>query len=280
MFDFMLRQYVIQRLLYRLSVSAYKDQFLLKGSMLFLVWTGDLHRPTKDIDLLGFGQNDAGILQANFKTICSLEVDDGLFFDAESIQGAQIKEGDLYQGVRVTGFAYLDKAKISFQVDIGFGDAVTPKAELVVVPSFFDLPDPELRAYSVYTVIAEKFQAMVALGIANSRIKDFYDILTIAKIMEIDGQLLVNAVSANFVQRKTKVDGEPLTIFGHDFMKDDNKQKQWLAFLNKNNLEKDKSFADLMSLLEKFLVPVYQAASHNLNLTSKWDAVEWQWSVA
>ena len=95
-FDFMLRQYVIQRLLYRLSVSAYKDQFLLKGSMLFLVWTGDLHRPTKDIDLLGFGQNDAGILQANFKTICSLEVDDGLFFDAESIQGAQIKEGDLY----------------------------------------------------------------------------------------------------------------------------------------------------------------------------------------
>jgi len=114
-FDFMLKQYVIQRLLYRLSVSDYKDQFLLKGAMLFLIWTGDLHRPTKDIDLLGFGHNDVDILVADFKTICGINSGDGLVFDLDSIQGVQIKEDALYQGVRVTGFAYLEKRRSVFR---------------------------------------------------------------------------------------------------------------------------------------------------------------------
>ena len=122
-FDFTLKQFVIQRLLYRLSVSDYKEQFLLKGAILFLVWTGDLHRPTKDIDLLGFGQNDVDVLVADLKSICGLAADDGLIFDIDSIQGSQIKENSLYQGVRITGFANLDTARVSFQVDIGFGDA-------------------------------------------------------------------------------------------------------------------------------------------------------------
>ena len=123
-FDFVLKQFVIQRLLYRLSVSNYRDQFLLKGAMLFLVWTGELHRPTKDIDLLGFGPNDVAALESKFKTICYLDTHDGLLFDIDSINGTQIKESELYQGVRLAGFAYLDKAKVSFQVDIGLSGLV------------------------------------------------------------------------------------------------------------------------------------------------------------
>lgn len=278
-FDFILKQYVIQRLLYRLSVSEYKDQFLLKGAMLFLVWTGDLHRPTKDIDLLGFGQNDVDVLVANFKLICGLETEDGLVFDTESINGIQIKEDALCQGVRVTGFAYLEKAKISFQVDIGFGDAVTPEAELATIPSFLDFPEPEIRAYPVYTVIAEKFQAMVALGVANSRIKDFYDIWVVATSMALDGQLLVDAVRATFMRRNTKIDDAQLIVFGEEFMKNANKQKPWAAFLGKNSLEHSKYFAKLMALLQTFLEPVYQSVSQNHDFARQWDVSGWQWSV-
>ena len=249
-FDFVLQQYAIQRLLYRLSVSEYHDQFLLKGAMLFSVWTGDLHRPTKDIDLLGFGSNDTDVLVNDFKVICAIEADDGLIFDIESIQGVLIKEDSLYQGVRVTGFAHLEKAKIGLQVDTGFGDAVTPNARLATIPSFLDFPAPIMKIYPVYTVIAEKFHAMVALGLFNSRIKDFYDIWMIAihGLQEgdfllggdaldgtaLDGTLLVSAIRSTFNRRNTVMSTEMLSVFTAEFMQDTNKHKQWNAFLNKN----------------------------------------------
>jgi predicted nucleotidyltransferase component of viral defense system len=225
-FDFVLKQYVIQRLLYRLSISDYQEQFLLKGAMLFLIWTGDLHRPTKDIDLLGFGKNDVDELEKDFKAICAVEVDDGLAFDIDSINGTQIKEDALYQGVRVVGHALLDNAKITFQVDVGFGDAVTPKSEVAVVPSFLDLPEPTVRIYPAYTVIAEKFQAMVVLGIANSRIKDFYDIWVMASDMTFEASLLSDAVKATFECRETEINDMALTVFGEVFMHDESKQRQ------------------------------------------------------
>lgn len=285
-FDFVLQQYAIQRLLYRLSVSDYHDHFLLKGAMLFLVWTGDFHRPTKDIDLLGFGSSDVDVLVKNFKAICSGDTDDGLIFDIDSIQGAQIKDNALYQGVRVTGFAYLEKARISLQVDIGFGDAVTPGAEVAVVPSFLDLPDPEMRVYPVYTVIAEKFHAMVALGLFNSRIKDFYDIWVIASADAhrdgalLDGNLLAAAIKATFERRNTTVSTDVLTIFSDDFMQDTQKQTQWAAFLNKNRLTSDQSFEDLQKRLRRFLEPVYQAAALANEYPYEWNATGWQWIFA
>jgi len=154
-FDYVLRQYLIQRLLYRLSVSEYRDQFLLKGAMLFWVWNQDIHHPTRDIDLLGFGSNDKQHL------------------------------AEVFQGVRITGHANLDQARIPFQIDIGFGDAVTPDSENISLPSFLDLPAANIGAYPVYTVVAEKFQAMVELGIANSRLKDFFDLWMIASQFEL-----------------------------------------------------------------------------------------------
>jgi predicted nucleotidyltransferase component of viral defense system len=276
-FDFVLKQYVIQRLLYRLSISDYQEQFLLKGAMLFLIWTGDLHRPTKDIDLLGFGKNDVDVLEKDFKAICAVEADDGLAFDIDSISGAQIKEDALYQGVRVVGHALLDNAKITFQVDIGFGDAVTPKYEVAVVPSFLDLPEPTVRIYPAYTVIAEKFQAMVALGVANSRIKDFYDIWVMASDMTFEASVLSDAIKATFDRRETEVNDVALTVFDEVFINDESKQKQWEAFLKRNALKSEMSFADLMVKLQQFLEPIYQLASSNEVMEEHWSSEKWQW---
>ena len=292
-FDFVLQQYAIQRLLYRLSVSEYHDQFLLKGAMLFSVWTGDLHRPTKDIDLLGFGSNDTDVLVNDFKVICAIEADDGLIFDIESIQGVRIKEDSLYQGVRVTGFAHLEKAKIGLQVDIGFGDAVTPNARLATIPSFLDFPAPIMKIYPVYTVIAEKFHAMVALGLFNSRIKDFYDIWMIAihGLQEgdfllgedaldgtaLDGTLLVSAIGSTFNRRNTVMSPEMLSVFTAEFMQDTNKHKQWNAFLNKNRIVSDQSFENIQQGLRRFLEPAYQAAALGAEYPFKWDVSEGKW---
>ena len=293
-FDFVLQQYAIQRLLYRLSVSEYHDQFLLKGAMLFSVWTGDLHRPTKDIDLLGFGSNDIDVLVNDFKIICATEADDGLIFDIESIQGVLIKEDSLYQGVRVTGFAHLEKAKIGLQVDIGFGDAVTPNARLATIPSFLDSPAPIMKIYPVYTVIAEKFHAMVSLGLFNSRIKDFYDIWMIAihGLKEgdcllggdaldgtaLNGTLLVSAIRSTFNRRNTVMSTEMLSVFTAEFMQDKNKHRLWNAFLNKNRIVSDQSFENIQQGLRRFLEPAYQAAALGAEYPFKWDVSEGKWN--
>ena len=145
-FDYVLRQYVIQRLLYRLCQSDYQQQFLLKGAQLFWVWNNAFHRPTRDVDLLGFGENDVETLVKTFQNVCSLDVEDGLLFDTKQIQGMEIKEDAMYQGVRVTGFAELAKARIPFHIDIGFGDVVTPEPEVISMPSFLDLPETKIRA--------------------------------------------------------------------------------------------------------------------------------------
>ena len=244
--------------------------------MLFWVWDGDAHRPTRDIDLLGFGENDVDTLISQFKEICSVEAKDGLEFDLASIRGIEIKEDALYQGVRITGQSSLDSAKITFQVDIGFGDAVSPRAEVATVPSFLELPEPELNVYPVYTVIAEKFQAMVMLGIANSRIKDFYDLWVIASRMEIEGDLLVEAIKATFERRETALSENSTSIFEPPFTTDENKRKQWLAFLRKNGLDSGMTFEVLMGELREFLVPAYLAAAHGGRLDGVWLAGHWE----
>ena len=276
-FDYVLRQYVMQRLLYRLSTSHYADQFLLKGALLFWVWNEAFHRPTRDIDLLSFGDNDVPHLVEVFRQIISVQTDDGLVFDVETVTGFEIKEGADYPGVRLTGFAFLAKARIPFQVDVGYGDAVVPAAEKAVLPSFLDLPSPQLRVYPVYGVIAEKFQAMVMLGLANSRMKDFYDIRIIASTMALDGDLLTQAVQATFERRKTAISQEPLTLFSDDFAQDQGKQKQWQAFLGKNSIEDVSSFVEVMQDLQLFLEPVYQAIADRRSYLYQWSQEKSQW---
>ncbi|MEE9350686.1 MAG: nucleotidyl transferase AbiEii/AbiGii toxin family protein [Thiotrichaceae bacterium] len=276
-FDYVLRQYLIQRLLYRLSVSEYRDQFLLKGAMLFWVWNQDIHRPTRDIDLLGFGSNDKQHLAEVFQGVISLQEDDGLAFDAQNIHVQDIKEDAKYQGVRITGHANLDQARIPFQIDIGFGDAVTPDSENISLPSFLDLPAANIGAYPVYTVVAEKFQAMVELGIANSRLKDFFDLWMIASQFDLEGSILMDAISATFSQRETIIDLQGLTVFSNAFKIDQQKGTQWKAFLNKNQLQVAKSFPEIMTDLEAFLLPPYSCLASKLDFSLQWSPKSWYW---
>jgi predicted nucleotidyltransferase component of viral defense system len=276
-FDYVLRQYVMQRLLYRLSSSEYSGQFLLKGALLFWVWNEDFHRPTRDIDLLSFGDNDVPHLESVFRQIVSQEEDDGLAFDVDSVSGIEIKEDADYSGVRINGFANLKNARIPFQVDIGYGDAVVPAAEEVKLPVYLDLPAPQLRAYPVYAVIAEKFQAMVMLGIANSRMKDFYDLRVIAHTMILDGNILAQAMKATFETRKTAITTETLTIFSNEFKQDTGKSIQWNAFLNKNNITDEAVFSDIIAEIQRFIEPIYQAISENRPLTMQWQPDVFCW---
>ena len=176
-FDLVLTRYALERLLYRLGNSRYHNQFLLKGAMLFAVRGGAPHRPTRDLDLLGFGPNDLPQVQAVFQNICQVPVEpDGLKFLPDTVRVSEIREDQEYQGVRLPFDAKLENAIIPIQVDIGYGDAVTPAPQEISYPTLLEFPAPQLRAYPIYTVVAEKFQALVLLGIANSRMKDFYDI--------------------------------------------------------------------------------------------------------
>ena len=203
-FGLVLTRYGLERLLYRLSQSQYREQFVLKGAMLFQLWSGHPHRPTRDLDLLGHGDPDPGRFQEILREICQQDVvNDGLMFHADSVHADPMKADEEYQGLRLKLQATLESARIPIQIDIGFGDAVSPGSDEITYPTLLDFPAPTLRAYPRETVVAEKFQAMVMLGIANSRMKDFYDIWTLSRQFEFSGSVLCSALRATFERRTT-----------------------------------------------------------------------------
>ncbi|MBW4508346.1 MAG: nucleotidyl transferase AbiEii/AbiGii toxin family protein [Scytonematopsis contorta HA4267-MV1] len=271
-FNYLLVRYTSDRLLYRLSQSPYQKQFILKGATLFRVWNGEPHRATKDLDLLSFGRNDISSLEEVFKEICRQEYEpDGISFESETVKGEKIKEDQEYEGVRINLQAKLDSAKISIQVDIGFGDAVTPSPEEALLPSILDLPAPVLQIYRRETVVAEKFQAMVALGISNSRLKDFYDIWFLCHNFEFEGDLLSQAIKATFERRKTSLPTiEPLALTA-EFAEDITKKKQWRAFLNKGKLKSEhKHFVQVTDIIRDFLMPPCLAAIKDETFNRRW----------
>lgn len=275
-FNTLLVQYALQRFLYRLSISKYAEQFLLKGSWLFVVWDNALHRPTKDIDLLGVGEDDKDKLLSIFKSIADIEpsITDGLKFAVDAFKAIEIKKEGNYQGIRISGLVLLDTAKIPLQIDIGFGDAVTPDAIDASLPSLLDLPDPQLKVYPVYTVLAEKFHAMVFLGHSNSRIKDFFDIYIIATNQQLNSIDLQRAITATFRRRKTVITNDSLLVFSIEFKQDKNKRRQWQAFLRKNNLNKQLSFEQLVNKIQQLLEPIYLqiATDTNKNINKNWNS--------
>jgi len=238
-FNRILTNYGLERLLYRLSVSEYKDEFVLKGAMLFSCWSGDVYRATKDVDFLKSGEASIACLTQVFTELCeqATEPDDGLIFDTESVQVREIREEDTYGGVRVTIKATLAKASIAIQADIGIGDIITPDAETIEFPVLLDMPAPRLKAYPVETVIAEKFEAMVSLGFANSRMKDFYDVWSILKFMHPDEEMIAKAVSNTFNRRGTELPVEAPLALTEAFSMDGVKQKQWEAFVRRAGVE-------------------------------------------
>ncbi len=237
-FNLTLTRYGLERLLYRLSISPHANRYLLKVALLFALWYDQPHRPTRDADLLGFGPDDIESAVPAFREICQIEVDDGMAFDPTSVKGTTIRKEAGYGGVRVDLLATLDGARIALQVDIGFGDAVTPAPEAVHYPVLLhDLPAPQLRAYPKYTVVAEKFHAVCLLGMANTRMKDYFDLWVLLTEGVLDPQELRRAVAATFHRRQLALPHAIPSGLSDGFAQDAAKQKQWAAFLKKNRLQ-------------------------------------------
>ena len=253
-FSLMLIRYGLERLLYRLSVSSNKDNFLLKGALLFDMWFDVPHRPTRDIDLLGFGLAEEPLVYETFREICGIECDDGIVFDADTIRVAEIRKEANYSGLRVNLTGHLDGARSPVQIDIGYGDAVTPAPELADYPVMLEeLPAPKIRVYPRYTVVAEKFEAIVSLGMANSRLKDYFDLWVLLTTQELDPELLQTAIVATLNRRKTTMPESIPIGLSLTFGDDPQKIKQWQAFIKKNQLQAP-ALNSVIELLQQKLI--------------------------
>jgi len=265
-------QYGLERLMYRLSRSSWRSAFLLKGALLFVTWLKTPWRTTRDLDLLGLGGDTIPEIKQVFRGVCDVRVvDDGLEFHGDTVRAEEIREATEYHGVRVTLMAMLGTARIPLQVDIGFGDAVTPKAERVVYPTLLDLPAPVLKAYPLTSVVSEKFETLVRFGMLNSRMKDFHDLWIIARSFRVEGAVLRDAIAATFKRRKTSVPHMAPAAFSTEFARDKVKTAQWQAFLRKNRLD-GPPLVQAIALIKRFLMPVKEAISHSDSFDMMWPA--------
>ena len=271
--NLVLTRFATERFLYRLSCSPYAERFVLKGALLMLVWFGETIRPTRDADLLGFGDLSDESLLDIFRVVCGIEVEpDAITYLQNSIQLTAIRPQDAYGGRRVTLSAQLGSARLRVQVDVGLGDAVLPPPVWLDYPSLLDdLPRPRLRAYRPETVIAEKVHAMVVLGSKNSRMRDFFDVYKLATLNSFDGDLLLKALCATFERRRTAIPaGVPLAL-SQEFAAIVEKQAQWRAFLNKSGLASAPSDLGLVTMhLAEFLEPVINVARTGASFTKIW----------
>ena len=271
-FNLVLTRYGVERILYRLSCSNHRDEFVLKGAMLFHLWSDAPHRPTRDVDLLGEGAPDVGRVGDVFREICITSVDDdGIDFDSDTIRVERIRDDSEYHGVRVRIEGWLGEARLPVQVDVGFGDAVIPAPEIVEFPALLDQPSPKLRAYRRETVVAEKLQAMVDLGIANSRMKDFYDLRYLASCFSFDGSTLLAAIQSTFRRRGETYPAEIPIALTAAFAGDASKQEQWVAFMRRSKLgEEGLTLKQVVEFLAEFLRPPLAALKAGDSLDSTW----------
>ena len=258
-FQLTLTRFGLERLLYRLSRSKHRDRFLLKGAMLFSAWSEVPYRSTRDLDLAGSGDAEPDHVHSFFEDLCRLAVEpDGLELRPDTIRVEEIREPSEYAGVRVRLDGYLGTARIPLQVDIGFGDVVTPAPSKITYPTLLDLPAPELLAYPPATVVSEKFQAMVALGIANTRMKDFYDVWMLSREIELDPAELADAIQATFNRRSTPLPDDLPIALREEFW--DTRHREWNAFLRKNRLPEQVSLGEVGRRLIEFIEPALNAA--------------------
>lgn len=266
----LMTRYVIERLLYRLSRSPYRDRFILKGAMLFSLWADAPYRATGDLDLLGAGENAPDKLASVFQEILAVEVeDDGILFRPDTLTAAAARVEDEYAGVRIDFLAELAGARLPMHIDIGYGDAVTPAPVDIRYPSMFDQPMAELRAYPPETVVAEKFQAMVALDMINTRLKDFYDLWAIANSFEFDGTVLARAIAATFERRQTKIPEQIPAALTAAYA--DERQAQWAAFLRRTEIAlAPEPFPDVQAQIEQLVMPPAAALTGGAAFGGRW----------
>ena len=255
-FNYTLNRYGVERFLYRLSISPYAKQFVLKGASLLFVWKGRNYRVTRDIDLLGYKTAD---IKNIFKDISSIvcQQDDSIHFMPESVKAENIRDNTDYGGLNVSIDAILLNAKIALRIDIGFGDVIKPEPEIISYPVLLDMPRPQLRAYNRETFIAEKFEAMVHLGIANSRLKDFYDIWLLSRFFDFSAAKLTASIENTFKRRRTEIPkGKPF-IFTSEFYNDLQKQTQWKTFIRKTRAENAPAeFSAVIKEIDDFFMPL------------------------
>lgn len=276
-FDYLLTLYLIERSLYRLSVSEYADKFVLKGGLLLYTILDEKARATKDIDMLARQINNTlDNVENIFKSIYSIETDDAIQFDLSTLTVERIKEDADYEGVRVKVTAFLDRTKKVLQMDIGFGDVIVPEATQIEYPSLLDMDRPVVKAYSIESVIAEKFQAMIYLAEVNSRMKDFYDICSISELYNFDGAILREAIENTFVRRQTSLPEVP-TVFMDEFKESKEKKQQWNAFKKRISAKSDIEFSEVVNKVKVFLEPIYRAIVEKKEFTDFWDAKEKKW---
>lgn len=258
--NLVLTRYGVERFLYRLSRSPHAERFVLKGALLLLAWLGETLRPTRDADLLGFGELSDAALLRTFREICAVAVEpDGVTFLPETVDVQAIRQDDAYGGRRVALQGRLGPARLAVQVDIGIGDAVTPGPQWLDFPSLLDLPRPRLRTYPRETVVAEKLHAMVVLGLRNSRMKDYFDIHALLHEGALDPEMLARAIAATFERRRTRLPDELPSGLTDAFTADAGHRTQWQAFLSRNRLQ-GLGLEDVVHAIRAGLLPALERA--------------------
>lgn len=270
----LLQYFAIERFLFRLSQSPHATRFYLKGALMLRIWDAPLSRPTIDVDLMGRQILSQDELEQVIKDVCMHQVpDDGCRFEAATVQAQPIRLEDQYGGIRVTFISHIGKIRLNMQVDVGFGDVIVPGPIPIDFPALLDFPAPHLLAYSPESAIAEKFQAMVLLDSANSRMKDFYDIWLLARGHPFKGSVVSHALQATFTRRQTPFPVDIPTALTDRFVKDRLKQTQWNAFVRKGHLAaKQVSLNEIVELLRGFLLPPMRASTNSERFDRHWPA--------
>lgn len=270
-FDEVLTYFAIERFLFRLSRTPHRDRFVLKGALMLPLWGTTIARATRDIDFLGRGALTSEELADVIADCLAVQVPpDAINFDASTILVAEIREDARYGGIRATFLGYLDRARINMQVDVGLGDVVTPAVVAITYPALLDLPAPELAGYPVETTIAEKLEAIVDLGLANSRMKDFFDLWSVLGNLDLDGAIVTSAISATFARRGTAIPEALPNGLTEQFATDRNKVLQWTAFTRRLRIDAPPSLDTVIERLGAFASPLFSAARSGTQIENRW----------
>lgn len=263
----------LERFLYRLGQSPHADSFVLKGAMLFFAWTGAAARPTRDLDLLAKVDADPATVRRAIEAVCRMKVeDDGVEFRPELMQIEPIQALRQFGGFRVLVPGLLGRIRLQVQIDLGFGDAVTPAPQRLTYPTLLDFPAPELAAYHMETVIAEKLEAIVKLGLTNTRTKDYYDLLVLARTFDFNGQELASSLAVTFRNRSTEIPTGIPDGLTDAFAADTAARGRWQAFLTRNDLPRDSEWPQAVAAIRSFVMDPLRAATANGEFRRSWSA--------
>jgi hypothetical protein len=264
-------RYGLERFLYRLSQSPHADSFVLKGAMLFFVWTGTASRPTRDLALLAHFPPDAGEIRRVFHDICLTKVDDdGLRFETPAMEIEATQGLRLFGGFRVNIPASLGKVRLQIRIDLGFGDVVTPVPKRITYPTLLDLPAPRLAAYHMETVIAEKTEAIVKLGATNTRTKDYFDLLALSRNFPFKGSNPVSSLAATFHARNTPIPMDDPPGLADDFATDGASSTRWHSFLRRNSLADEATWPEALTAVRTFVLPPLRAVGQAKEFKHEW----------